>query len=471
MTPSPPPQLFVFRHVVLAHRWLLTLSSPEVPALVGPRAVDALVDTRLWWVWALGHLRTAVFWLVATCRAFVSSCPSQVLTVASLVRRSVLGAHESVARRVPVAVWLLGRVWVGVSAALGAPAAVLLRLLRPPAPPSPAVSPLVLLAPWRFLVSLRRDLELFWWGEEPGAREVVRRWYVRRAAGSVGSWRSVGLHARSFREPAVFVRALSRYYCVAVVVSLAALLAVFLCVRLTQEYLKLYPGWSLWEDLRPNLEELGWLSARARLQDSDPAILVGLPCGGNRLALVSGLRSDRLRRRARWVRALEASLGGRRGVVASLFRGRWTPDLPSKADSLDVSYLLESIENGAKLLGGGVIRAVSHTAPGSGASPPSETRHVYLTLDVGGECLVVLPALLAKLRLYSLYRKRDAQLLGTLRSRAVEWCKRESLPALEADIVVAGTTALAFVASTHERAAASCVERVLQQSVLPSSLL
>lgn len=182
---------------------------------------------------------------------------------------------------------------------------------------------------------------------------------------------------------------------------------------------------------------------------------------GGRIAPSAAVSIMRLRRRARWVRALESALGGRNGVVGQMIRGRWTPDLPSPHHPDVQNYLLASIEDGAKLLGGGVeeVGVERHESDG-----------VYFVIETLAGVEIVFPNLLAKLRQYALYRERDDAVLGSLRTRAVDWCRGVKLMPHVADLAVASAVSLAMVPSTHERSTLSRVQsakRIPWQSLLP----
>lgn len=173
------------------------------------------------------------------------------------------------------------------------------------------------------------------------------------------------------------------------------------------------------------------------------------------------LAITRVRRRARWVRALETLLGGRKGAVGTFVRGRWTPDLPAPGNDGRWNYLVASVGNGARVLGGGLEQVDHERNPAHG---------VYFHLDTGEEIQVVFPYLLGKLRQYALFRERDELLLSALRSRAIEWCKGEGLRAYVSDMAVAGAVSLAMEPSTHEAVAQAHVTRVAAASTPNASL-
>lgn len=186
----------------------------------------------------------------------------------------------------------------------------------------------------------------------------------------------------------------------------------------------------------------------------------GLQPGGRFLPVTSAVSVQRLRRRARWVRALEGALGGRHGVVGRFVRGRWTPDLPSDTTATANAYLSGTIPNGVRCLGGGTFKGNEEAEP-----------VVYLVLDDGEDVQLCVPELLGRLRLYSLFRKRDDVLLGALRTRAVEWCRNRGLASWVSDLMVGPTVGFAMQPSTHEEVASSRVHRAMGNSILASAPL
>jgi len=379
--------------------------------------------------------------------------------------------------------------WVGEEASL-APSPVVVPPVEVPVPlprlpgwwavdvPRPVLPPVVVpalsLMDWELLFRswsaglLARPL----WSP-PGFLLGLRlRWasFLRECStfGSLGSvWALDPVHPRDFRGP--FERRI-HFHRTLMVVLLVALLSII--ARHVGKVL-------LRHVLEPVRDGLGMLFPRTPVPKAIGTAkalswgMVGLsryhPAlrqGGGYVPVTSSLVLGRLRRRARWVRVLEAGLGGRRGIVASLLRGRWTPDLPVDGGDPVLAYALGSVDEGVRVLGGGLVTGaakpegredkLSVCDPDGFVTKPI----VYLIVDTADEGpAVFVPELVAKLRLYSLFRKRDEQLLGALRTRAVEWCKALSLPTVVADVFVCDSVCWAYDVSTHEGLASQRVAR------------
>jgi len=154
-----------------------------------------------------------------------------------------------------------------------------------------------------------------------------------------------------------------------------------------------------------------------------------------------GLTPTRHRKRAVWTNRLQAYLGGRPGAVGDLIRGRWTPDLPSDQRPASVNALLGLADLDVKLLGGGVL-------------PTGVYEHeVFIVVDTSLGRLVIAPALLAKLSLYSCFRPRTPDLLSGLRARAREWFSEKGVADLASAFVLPDTVMLAFKETVPERMA------------------
>lgn len=208
--------------------------------------------------------------------------------------------------------------------------------------------------------------------------------------------------------------------------------------------------------------ELPWLPAGVAVDGVDPAVSTNrmLIEGEGGLSLsVAAMRSTRLRSRARWVRVLETMLGGRRGVVADVVKGRWSPDLASTDRSPAANALLSNLEGGAKLLGGGVVQV------GAGAQRTTQTWYSLELLS--GPEVVVFPDLLARLQSYSAFRPRDASLVTVLRARATEWCKQE-VPPWVWPLVIPTSVALALSPTVTDIIACDIVKDAGNSALLNS---
>lgn len=238
-------------------------------------------------------------------------------------------------------------------------------------------------------------------------------------------------------------------------------LAVGVVWRLYNEHLKSSPGEvaSLWLDLPTELPG-SVVPKPLKKRTPHPDREFVRSCG-RRVPVTSAVAAQRLRRRARWVRALETILGRRDGVVGNFVRGRWTPDLPSPQLEQRLNYVLAGDQNGVRCLGGGTYKVGKRLSDGSTLFE----RHVYLVMDKAGDASVVFPELVGKLRQYALYRERDVALLGSLRTRAVDWCKAACLPAWVSDLAVSGAVPVAFEPSTHESLSHSHVRRATGSSL------
>lgn len=177
---------------------------------------------------------------------------------------------------------------------------------------------------------------------------------------------------------------------------------------------------------------------------------------GVRLSPESALYYTRMRRRARWVRALENILGGRRGTLRQVLVGRWVSQLPHGAGRSYQTYLQAGIEGGVRILGGGF------QTWGEDGQPKADS--VYYIVDTGEGVEAVFPALLGRLRQYALGRQRNGELFGALRTRAQSWCSGAGLDACTSDIAIASAVSLAMVPSPHEQQACARVHRAIKKA-------
>lgn len=226
--------------------------------------------------------------------------------------------------------------------------------------------------------------------------------------------------------------------------------------------LLVYGGKKLYCQVRDGLFQISPRGGAAPRGDAVISLPAGYSSGAELLqgggpAAPSGVVFTRLRPRARWVRALEACLGGRKGCVAAFVGRRWRPDLPDNGRPCIQNYLLGSIEGGARLLGGGVAAA-------KGEEDENPADRIYFIVDSGSGGELVFPALLGNLRTYALFRKRDRELCGALRTRAQGWCKGVGLRPHIMDMAVAGAVPMAMMPSTHEILASSRAHEAVQKA-------
>nr|UUW21110.1 MAG: hypothetical protein [Sanya tombus-like virus 8] len=155
-----------------------------------------------------------------------------------------------------------------------------------------------------------------------------------------------------------------------------------------------------------------------------------------------GITVSRIRRRSRWVGALQDYLGGRPGIVGELVRGRWTPDLPSDRRALSANAFLSTFDGESKLLGGGVL-----------PSDDPDVHEPFLIVQTRSGREVVVPSLLGRLSRYSCFRDRDDALLAGLRSRAQEWCADKKVVDCVLPLIIPSACAMAYLVSAPERLA------------------
>jgi hypothetical protein len=168
------------------------------------------------------------------------------------------------------------------------------------------------------------------------------------------------------------------------------------------------------------------------------------------VAMSEGLGLSRLRRRSSWVNCMVDSLGLPRGLLGAFLMGRWTPDLiHERLHQGGAAWLAAMVEGGVKVLGGGLAKCKAPRT--EGASLP--LRQPFVVLDFGSFQLPVFVPLVAKLSCYAQFRERDTALLGSLRLRAQEWAKAESVADLDAAMCLPGSIALSFLVSVPEAGA------------------
>jgi len=163
----------------------------------------------------------------------------------------------------------------------------------------------------------------------------------------------------------------------------------------------------------------------------------------------------RLRKRSRFVRALECLLGEAPGTVGKLWRGRWTPDLPSSALSHGANFVLALRSEGVRILGGGSVQT---DKPIDG---------VYIVTELAdGSVEVLFPEIVGRLAAYAIFRDRDATLLSALRLRALELCKKAGLHGPQTHAAVLAALRFVWRPSPQELRALECLG--VAQPYLPS---
>jgi len=146
------------------------------------------------------------------------------------------------------------------------------------------------------------------------------------------------------------------------------------------------------------------------------------------------------------VRALELVVGEMPVTVGQLLRGRWAPDLPSSSLSHGANFVLSSLNDGVRILGGGFV----HTE--------KSLDGVYTVCELrDGTVEVVFPELLGRLSAYAIFRDRDATLLSSLRLRALDWCKKAGLDGPTTHSAVLAALRFVWRPSPHELRALGCV--------------
>jgi hypothetical protein len=155
------------------------------------------------------------------------------------------------------------------------------------------------------------------------------------------------------------------------------------------------------------------------------------------------------------VRRFEGWLGGDVGCLSKFLRGRWTPDLPTLSGSIELNSLLTYFRHGAKCLGGGTVHGeVKDLVNGSSSEAPQG----YLVLELAdGSRNVVFTDLFFRLASYAFLRKRDAVLVSSLKSRALEWCKKVGLSEGHTWVAVSSVIHLAWQLSPAEDYASAAV--------------
>jgi len=198
-----------------------------------------------------------------------------------------------------------------------------------------------------------------------------------------------------------------------------------------------------------------WVQPLGSAVDSLVAINGKQSPGARRTSELPG--GSRIRQRARWVNALsdELDLGEARGLVGSLLKGRWTPDLTREyANCRGLRVFADARAAGLKFLGGGTTTMVT----GEGEAAVARV-YAYTYAFHEGKTFRVYPELLAKLAVYASLRKRSPALVLALRTRASDWCKKVGMDIEEVAHVLAPSVAIAYLPTTQEVIGASILEQ------------
>jgi hypothetical protein len=170
----------------------------------------------------------------------------------------------------------------------------------------------------------------------------------------------------------------------------------------------------------------------------------------------------RLRQRARWALSLNPDKQDR--WLGPLLKGRWTPDL-SKEYAPAASRLFVAARGGSvKFLGGGTLKKTI------GEGPERRTLELaYVNAVSGDTCYRLYPELLARLASYATFRKRSSVLVTALRTRALEWAKKQGFTAEETAEMLPPTVALAYLPSAQEIAGQEILREASTDGALPEA--
>lgn len=204
----------------------------------------------------------------------------------------------------------------------------------------------------------------------------------------------------------------------------------------------------------------GWLLARLwgmlpDMTQPQRSQLAGMLAYTAEPAWESGI--SRLRRRSRFVNRLSDELKLEKGIVGSILRGRWTPDLPTASWPAENRFLAGLLRDGAKVLGGGLC-GKSPIPAGLGPEDPRTEVVTYLRIDISGTEILVIPKLVGFLSVRSVFCKRDSALVGSLKTKAIEWCRQRALDHTSVSLALPGSVALACARHAPEEEAESVLE-------------
>lgn len=168
----------------------------------------------------------------------------------------------------------------------------------------------------------------------------------------------------------------------------------------------------------------------------------------------------RLRARARWVLQMNPDKQNRH--LGMLLTGRWTPDLSREfARPCDAMFVAARAAQ-VKFLGGGtLIKSVGE------GEDIRETTNYYVNATRDGVVFKCYPELIARLASYATLRKRVPTLVTALRTRALEWCKKQGFSAEETAETIGPSVALAYFPTSQEKVATEILGEAEPNGALP----
>lgn len=204
----------------------------------------------------------------------------------------------------------------------------------------------------------------------------------------------------------------------------------------------------------------GWLLARLwgmlpDIAQPQRSRLAGMLAYTAEPAWESGI--SRLRRRSRFVNRLSDELKLEKGIVGSILRGRWTPDLPTQHWPAENRFLAGLLRDGAKVLGGGLC-GKSPIPAGLGPEDPRTEAVTYLRIDISGREVLVIPKLVGFLSIRAVFVKRDGALVASVKTKAIEWCRQRALDHTSVSLALPGSVALALAKHAPEEEAEEILE-------------
>jgi hypothetical protein len=135
-----------------------------------------------------------------------------------------------------------------------------------------------------------------------------------------------------------------------------------------------------------------------------------------------------------------------------MLRGRWKPDLPVDQLPQHLRFLGSVLKHGAVFLNWGTVQTRAREVGLDGKDMEVEREVAWTRIRLGERDYVIFPELFARLSLLSFFRARSSTLVHSVKSRALEWCKKVGLEDTYALQGLPQTVALAMLVSTPELA-------------------